>query len=467
MQKILFSKLGAIAVLIALFLFAFTLIRVTVYERQSSQTQVLRDIAAGNVGAQSLFGPLLVVPVTETVICTDKDGNDKPCQRESQLVLTPQQSRWDNRLAVSDSAFRRGIYRAITWDNALTIEGRFQMDSSRLPLASNQQPHWDRAQLRFYLSDLRGIKSQPVLDMGGEKRTFAFPDDEGRNPVAAGFTALAVPAAWFQSGRELPFRLDVALTGMGKVQVIPAGGEMRVDMRADWPHPSFYGASLPDKTLRPDGFSARWQNAFLTSRNNQLLTACFSRADGDACKTLSAVLSPDADSLAVGANLLPELKGGFAVSFIQPVNVYHMTERSLKYALLFLVITFGAFFLFEVLKDLRIHPMQYGLVGGALAVFYLLLLSFSEHAGFRLAYLASSTACVGLITFYVSHVLRSLMRALGFAAILAGMYGTLFVILQSEDYTLMLGSVLVFLLLTAVMVLTRRVDWYALGQKAA
>jgi len=224
MQKILFSKLGAIAVLIALFLFAFTLIRVTVYERQSSQTQVLRDIAAGNVGAQSLFGPLLVVPVTETVICTDKDGNEKPCQRESQLVLTPQQSRWDNRLAVSDSAFRRGIYRAITWDNALTIEGRFQMDSSRLPLASNQQPHWDRAQLRFYLSDLRGIKSQPVLDMGGEKRTFAFPDDEGRNPVAAGFTALAVPAAWFQSGRELPFRLDVALTGMGKVQVIPAGG---------------------------------------------------------------------------------------------------------------------------------------------------------------------------------------------------------------------------------------------------
>ncbi|MDO8329899.1 MAG: cell envelope integrity protein CreD [Fluviicoccus sp.] len=465
MQKILFSKLGAILVLMAVFLFAFTFIRAMVYERQASQRQVLTEIANGNVGAQSLFGPLLVVPVTETVICTDKEGNDKPCERSTALVLSPQKSRWDNRLTVSDSAFRRGIYRAITWDNALTVEGSFLMDSRRFPLEANQQAHWDKAQLRFYLSDLRGVKSQPVLAMGGQRLAFAFPDDEGSNRLGTGFTALSVPAEWLQSGREMPFRLDVGLTGMGRVQVIPAGGEMEVSMQADWPHPSFYGASLPDKTIRQDGFSARWQNAYLTSRNNQLLNACFNRLDGDACNNLQAVLNPEAAGQVANAELLPELKGGFAVSFIQPVNVYHMTERALKYALLFLVITFGAFFLFEVLKDLRIHPMQYGLVGGALAVFYLLLLSFSEHAGFRMAYGLSSAACIGLITYYVSHVLQSLARALGFSVVLAGMYGTLFVILQSEDYTLMLGSVLVFLLLAAVMMLTRRVDWYALGQK--
>lgn len=132
----------------------------------------------------------------------------------------------------------------------------------------------------------------------------------------------------------------------------------------------------------------------------------------------------------------------------------------MKYAMLFLVITFGAFFLFEVLRDLRIHPLQYALVGTALAVFYLLLLSFSEHTAFVYAYAGSSGACILLITYYVSHVLKGKRRALGFSTLLAGMYATLYVILQSEDYTLMLGSVLVFVLLATVMVLTRRVDWY-------
>jgi inner membrane protein len=157
--------------------------------------------------------------------------------------------------------------------------------------------------------------------------------------------------------------------------------------------------------------------------------------------------------------------GSFGVSFIQAVDVYLMTDRAIKYALLFLVITFGAFFLFEILKDLRIHPMQYALVGAALAVFYGLLLSFSEHVSFATAYGASSVACISLITFYVSYVLKSVGRSLLLSMVLTAMYGTLFVILQSEDFTMMLGSVLVFILIAVMMFLTRHVDWYELGQK--
>jgi inner membrane protein len=147
------------------------------------------------------------------------------------------------------------------------------------------------------------------------------------------------------------------------------------------------------------------------------------------------------------------------------VDQYLKTDRAIKYALLFLSLTFAGFFLFEVLRKLSVHPIQYALVGAALALFYLLLLSLSEHVGFGVAYLLSSTACVGLIGFYVGSVLRSALRGLGFASALTLLYATLYGLLGADDYALLMGSILLFAVLAAVMILTRRVDWFALGQR--
>ena len=155
----------------------------------------------------------------------------------------------------------------------------------------------------------------------------------------------------------------------------------------------------------------------------------------------------------------------FGVSFVDPVDQYLRSERAIKYALLFIALTFGGFFLYEVLRQLAGHPIQYGLVGSALAVFYLLLLSLSEHIGFNAAYAVSAAACVGLVSYYIGHVLRSLVRGAGFAAGLATLYGLLFCLLNAEDYALLLGSILVFTLLATVMVLTRRVDWFSLTDR--
>lgn len=465
MQRLLATKVALIGLLIAVFLIGFVFIRAIVQERQGSYQTVLRDIATSNVDAQSLFGPLIVVPVTESLLCPDQDGNTRPCQVKRELVISPQHSRWQQQVRVSNNQFKRGIYRAITYANTLNIDGDFVLDNAAALLAENQQADWSKAQMRFYLTDLRGLQSQPVLEIGGDKRVFAFPGDEGRNPLATGYSALNLPAGWMERKGEQPFHLSVTLNGMGRLQVIPAGAQMEVTMRADWPHPAFYGGSLPEKSFHGKGFEAHWQNAFLTNRNNQWLNACLLRNDEAACVSLKQLLQPELQP-GLGADSALNLKGGFAVNFIEPVNVYLMTDRAMKYAMLFLVITFGAFFLFEVLRDLRIHPLQYALVGTALAVFYLLLLSFSEHTAFVYAYAGSSGACILLITYYVSHVLKGKRRALGFSALLAGMYATLYVILQSEDYTLMLGSVLVFVLLATVMVLTRRVDWYGATDKS-
>jgi inner membrane protein len=148
------------------------------------------------------------------------------------------------------------------------------------------------------------------------------------------------------------------------------------------------------------------------------------------------------------------------------VDVYQQSERAVKYGMLFVVLTFAAFFLYEVLKRLAIHPIQYGLAGAALALFFLLLVSLSEHIPFLAAYLVASGACVGLLAFYVGHVLGSFGRGATFGALLAALYTVLYVLLQSEDYALLLGSLFLFAVLAAVMVMTRRVDWYRVGEAA-
>jgi inner membrane protein len=158
---------------------------------------------------------------------------------------------------------------------------------------------------------------------------------------------------------------------------------------------------------------------------------------------------------------------GVSVSLVDPVNPYLQADRATKYGLLFVLLTFVGFFMFELLKRLPIHPIQYGLVGLAIAMFFLLLVSLSEHVAFGLAYLCATIACIGLIGFYLAAVLRSTARGLGFATMLAALYAALYGLLVSEDNALVLGAGLLFLILAAIMVATRKVDWYQLSARSA
>ena len=213
-------------------------------------------------------------------------------------------------------------------------------------------------------------------------------------------------------------------------------------MPSAWPHPSFTGRILPDAGTRisREGFAAQWRTSHFATNLSQLHQRCVQSRQCDAFNQHS-----------------------LAVSFVQPVDLYQTVERSVKYGFLFIGLTFAAFFLFEVLKRLAIHPVQYALVGLALAIFFLLLISLAEHLGFAAAYAIAAASCVTLIGYYVAHVLKSTRRGTLFGLALSALYGLLYVLLRVEDHALLMGSLLVFACVASVMVATRRVDWYAVA----
>ena len=242
---------------------------------------------------------------------------------------------------------------------------------------------------------------------------------------------------------SLPFTLSLSVRGTECLSFIPLAETTRVGLSSAWPHPSFSGSFLPtprDQQIGPDGFSARWEVTALAAK----APAAFVTAarDGALCE---------------GA-----CRESFGVRLVEPINIYSMSDRALKYGFLFVALSFAAFFLFELLKSLRIHPAQYLLVGLALALFFLLLLSLSEHIPFGLAYGIAAGASIALQGFYLSYVLHGVARGIGFAGLLAALFGALYGLLVSEDMALLIGSVLLFGLLALVMVITRRLDWYGL-----
>jgi inner membrane protein len=215
---------------------------------------------------------------------------------------------------------------------------------------------------------------------------------------------------------------------------VPVGDDNRIALRSRWPHPSFAGAFLPnERRVDAQGFEARWTVSSLAS---------------DAQRQLRA---GDPSTQAV------------EVSLVDPVDVYTQADRASKYGVLFVLLTFVGFLLFELIRQLRIHPLQYLMVGLALAIFFLLLISLSEHIAFWQAYLVSALACIGLQAVYLANVLGHWKRGMGFALMLTVLYGALYGLLVSENNALLMGSLLLFGILALVMWVTRRVDWYALG----
>ncbi len=463
MKRFLSSKISVIGILIFLLMIGLGFIRSTVAERQAASNGVMNGIAREHVGPQSLIGPVVMVPVREVFPC---EGHaDKTCGRTGWVSLMPERVDWSGVLNVEEGAYQRGIYKAISYRGDLVAQGRF--DAARLTAALSPQEvaDWSRAEVRVYLADMRGMASPPELTAAHYRGRMDFPAREEYNPLGMSYTRLTL-GDQAQAVLNGDFRVSFRMEGLGGIQLLPVGKDVRWTLRSNWPDAGYHGAALPAKTRAQGAYQADWSNSYVASRNTRWLDSCLDEADANACNQLRARLGLAKDGSQPFVSQAPSDNGGaeggvFGVRFIRAVDVYLMTDRALKYAALFLMISFGGFFLFEILRQLRIHPVQYTLVGLAQGVFYLLLLSFSEHMSFGVSYAVSAAACLLLIMFYLSYVLQGIVRSFIFTGIMAALYFILFLILQSEDYTLMLGSILVFLLLAVTMVLTRRVDWYA------
>ena len=257
-----------------------------------------------------------------------------------------------------------------------------------------------------------------------------------------------------QVNQSIKFSLPLAIDGMERLQFVPIAKNNQITMTSNWPHPQFGGRFLPaagsaQRKIDANGFNVACNISSLSSKAQQQFYANEAGLAQQSQSNQTSRVVGDIES--------------FHVAFIEPVNIYSQADRAIKYGMLFIVLTFAAFFLFEVLKRLPIHPVQYTLVGLSLAIFFLLLLSLSEHMRFSLAYLISATACIALIGFYLKHVLQNWKRGFGFATGLCVLYSVLYGLLQSENNALLMGSILLFAVLAAMMTVTRKLDWYKLG----
>ncbi len=445
MERSLGLKLGAIVLLIIFLLIGLLWIGSIVTERQLRRDGVVRDIAQSSSLAQRLEGPILVVPYEETVQEWKEDvsGNRHQVNRvlNRQLLLLPEDFQLEGDMPTQRRA--RGIYEARLYHAHLRIQATFEV-ASHFGVKDNVSSYrFGQPSIAVGISDIRGIESSSKVSINDTPAKL-LPGTTS-SLLGAGLHA-QLEAVDGESPSRIRFAMELGLQGTSEFHVIPVGRESRVSLGSNWASPSFTGQYLPvSHSIGTAGFKAQWLASFFSTNLEETLQDCLEASTVAACEQFNS--------------------RSLGVSFIDPIDQYLKTERAIKYALLFISLTFAGFFLFEVLGKLSVHPIQYGLVGAALALFYLLLLSLSEHVGFGLAYLLSSGGCVGLIGFYVGCILRSVWRGLGFAVALSMLYGTLYVLVGADDYALLMGSGLLFGLLAAVMVLTRNVDWFSLGRR--
>ncbi|MEO8489927.1 cell envelope integrity protein CreD [Pseudomonas sp.] len=443
MNRSLLFKLGAIALLILLLLIPLLMINGIIADRQYARDSVLEDIARSSSYSQRLTGPLMVVPYRKIV--REWKLNEKLNKRyeetrevRGRLYFLPEHFALDGQVQTELRA--RGIYQARLFHADNRISGRFVLPE-QLGIKENFSDYtFEPAFLAVGISDIRGIENALKLELGSQRLEFSPGTQVGW--LGEG-VHVALPEQDSKKPAALDFAFDLRLQGTEQLQVVPVGKTSQVSLASNWPHPSFIGNFLPaQRDVTDKGFTANWQTSFFSTNLEEALRGC------------------SVDKVCDDFN-----SRSFGVNFIDPVDQYLKSDRAIKYALLFIAMTFAGFFLFEVLKSLLVHPIQYALVGVALAFFYLLLLSLSEHIGFAMAYFISASACVLLIGFYVCHVLRSIRHGLGFSAGLAALYGLLYGLLSAEDYALLMGSLLLFGLLGTVMVLTRKLDWYGVGKR--
>lgn len=453
MKKIILFKaliVGALTLFIGI---PLMMIQSTISERMTFRADAVRSIAADSVAEQSIMGPVLVIPYTDTFDEEVQVDEKSPKTRRVKRVHDKRLFVFPNDLEIkgsidTDSRYR-GIHKVLVYSGQHAVSGDFVLPKRELakPERENSVIAFGQPFIALSIDDVRGIRNIPLLTWGAQK--IEFQQGSGLISFKSGLHA-PLPAMELKESVSVRFSFDLGLDGMERIHFSPVARNNQITLKSEWPHPQFGGRFLPSpkaRTITEKGFSATWNISALASGAQQQLM----QLENNPSATCASHCSIDF----------------FSVGFIEPVNIYSQADRAVKYGLLFVALTFAAFFLFEILKHLPVHPVQYLLVGLAMVLFFLLLVSLSEHIKFLQAYLISTAACILLIGFYLSYVLRDWRRGLGFGVALSLLYGVLFGLLQSENNALVMGSILLFGVLSAIMIVTRKVDWYQLGSADA
>jgi len=409
-----------IAFLILLLLIPVAMLSGLVTERERRQTEVTNEISSKWAYAQTVLGPVVVIPYYYT-------QPNKAVVR-SKLYLLPEQLNVNGKLL--PEVRHRSLYDVTLYRSNLSLTGIFDpayIQKLGVPPGSIL---WNEAYVMMGINDARGLEDQVTLQW--DSSNLMLEAGVPQNDVIKDGLGIKLP---LDSQKKVRFAITMKLKGSTFLYFTPVGKTTDVTLTSSWKNPAFDGQYLPTEqaTVNDSGFSARWK-VLQVSRN-------YPQAWTDQTK-------------------FPVEESAFGVKLLQPTDGYAKTDRSVKYAILIIALTFAIFFFMEIFQKRQIHPLQYILVGLALCIFYTLLLSISEYLGFNAAYLIASIATVALISLYVLSIFKKVQTALGFALALGGLYTYIFTLIQLQDFALLFGSIGLFVILAIIMYFSRRVDWY-------
>lgn len=397
-----------------------------VSEREARQKEVAKEVSDKWAAAQTLTGPFLYIPYKKYVVA--KDGTTEEIR--SYFWVLPDKLQVDGK--ISHEIRQRSIYKVLLYRASLQNSGNFIIQSPKE--IDRNAVLWNDARICYSLSDFKGIEERLTIQLNGKEYELS-PGLPNEDICKTGLSA-PITLRPEDSAGVMSFAMDVKLKGSEQLHFIPLGGNSNFRLQSGWGSPSFDGNNLPaERAVSPSGFTASW---------------AFNKANlpfGTVLENLGADLKPLA----------------FGVTMLQPADQYAKTDRSVKYAILFIGLTFASFFIVELLLNKPVHPVQYALIGLALVIFYSLLLSISEFILFDLAYLIASLATIILITLYARSHFRSWKPAGIFCGILTALYGFIFVLIRLEDTALLVGSIGLFLVLALAMYASRKIDWYGAG----
>lgn len=421
-------KGAMIGFLIVVMMIPVALLSGLVSEREQRQNEVTAEISSKWASEQTVVGPLIAVPYIS------RTDSGKVAVRRN-LYLLPEQLNINGRLL--PEVRHRSLYEVTLYRSQLTLSGTVDPAYVQKLNIAPEDILWNDAQLMVGLDDARGLEDDVSLQWGSTMAVLeaGLP---ANNVIDNGLSTRVT----VDPEKKTNFKIDLKLKGSVLLYFTPTGKTTVANLSSPWKNPAFDGQYLPSQpaTINEAGFSAQWK-VLQVSRNYPQVWKDASEFDIK--------------------------KSAFGVKLLQPTDGYSKTDRSVKYAILIIALTFTIFFFSEVFQRKQVHPLQYILVGVALCVFYTLLLSISEYIGFNAAYAIATIATVTLIGLYVYGIFKKVQIAAGFATALGALYSYIFILIQLQDYALLFGSLGLFVILAIIMYFSRKIDWYNAGKISA
>jgi inner membrane protein len=394
-----------------------------IYDRESRRQTAISEISEKWGAPQTIVGPVLSVPY----LSESKDEQGKIVSTQSFVHFLPDSLQVNGKITPEKRT--RGIYEVIVYQSDMQLSGQFSAIKSRAAdIISAKTLQWNNAVLTIGIPDLRGIEEQIELQWNNEKKLF------NTGVLMTDFTTSGVHVpVTLKDNETIHFATRIQLKGSDKLYFTPVGKVTNLKLASSWANPSFDGSFLPDtRNVTAEGFTADWKVLHL----NRNFPQTWLNQSGDIAAS------------------------GFGVNLLLPVDSYQKATRATKYAILFIALTFIAFFFNEMRGTGRVHPFQYVLIGLALVIFYTLLISMSEYLGFNSAYWIAAAMTVGLVTLYARSLFPSSVMSNLIGGTLVLLYVFLFTLIQLQDYALLIGSLGLFAILAGLMYLSKKIEWY-------